>query len=548
MYLEQNLVAILEDSALIVMFSRRLLKNYENFHFIYNGTKISYDAKSVFSNLPVFLLTYFNLANENLNVEEVIRSCGDEETKKYLRNNKKGIPEKDNITNVCLILCNFFLTHNEVYENNSEGNLKRLKKLYDFQIYKVFNEKIMILKALQTILTQKNIVEDNLEVFTEALNTLNSYVMLGNSVLTTEIFKVYQAIITEHLTIETFETICTSLSLFYYSFQQEIQSSPEPWVETIMLFLTITRMLMVKLVEMFEDSDQENKRLSLAYHLYFLNIMFNYLFSGVPRLQLEGVRALKQTFQALVDVSKGTQNRRNIVANCFEKFIVFTLSKLGDDNISQDIKIRMVDLLLSLERITKDNFKNLSGLFDETTVMICRDPDIVRVYLFNLRNMWRNAKQVTLDILPKIMAFIKCSFELMQAKKPITNQDNELIAEIFKLFVYLQFECPTVNKYSFPESLLAFVIIALEVKVNGNVVAVITQLMQHLYSNIPAPQVKQMLNNLTEEQRRVLCQIIPILQTINEQKIDTQQVNVNANSGQATAEKPVIKLKAFGKK
>ena len=549
MYLEQNLVAILEDSALVVMFSRRLLKNYENFHFIYNGTKISYDAKSVFSNLPVFLLTYFNLINNNLNVEDIIQSVGDEETKKYLRNNKKGIPDKENHIPICLILCNFFLTHNEVYENNSEGNLKRLKKLYDFQVYKVFNEKIMILKALQTILSEKNIVEENFEVFSEALNMLNNYIMLGNPILTNEIFKVFQAIIVQHLTIEIFEIICTSLSLFYYSFQQEIQGNPEPWIETIMLFLTIIRQLMVKLVEMFEDSDPENKRLSLAYDMYFLNIMLTYLFSGIPRLQLEGVRALKQTFQALVDVSKASQNRKNIVGGCLEKFIVFSLSKFGDENIPQDIKIRMMDLLLFMERITKDSFKNLASLFDETTFMICRDADLVRIYLFNLRNLWRNAKQITVDLLPKIIAFIKCSFEQMQAKKIITTQDNELIAEVFKLFVYLQFECPTVNKFSFPESLLSFIIISLDLKVNGNVLTLITQLMQHLYSNVPSVQVKQMLGTLTEDQRKVLCQIIPILQTVNEQKIDTQQANVTGvNVGQATTEKPVIKLKAFGKK
>jgi len=167
----------------------------------------------------------------------------------------------------------------------------------------------------------------------------------------------------------------------------------------------------------------------------------------------------------------------------------------------------------------------------------------------NTRNIWRTTKQIPLELVPRVFSLIKCSIEQMQSAKPIVNQHNELIAEILKMFLYLQLEGPNVNKQVLAEALLGLFFIIVELQVNPTTTAIMTQVIQHIYGALPPIQVKQMLGTLNETQRNTLCGFSPALKTINDQNFDSQQTNVSSTANtQGTGDKAIIKLKAFGKK
>jgi len=532
-FLEQNLAAILEDSALVVMFSRRVLKNYENFHFIYNGTKISYDSKSVFSNLPIFISTYLILIKENPPSADLVKALPDGEMKKCLKNNQKLIPQNQGIIQICLLLCNFLLTHNEVYEN--AGEAKRLKKLSDYNVLKVFKEKIIALKSLQIMLSDEATVAENKHLFIEMLNILNNYMTLANPDLNNEIFKIYLRVLAHPSLNETFEIIATSITLFYYTTQQDILANPEPWVDTIILFLNIIKILIFRLCTQHHQHDLTSR------FSFFLRLILTYTFSGSPRLQIESIRIFKQIFETLMS----SEQTKAALGDSLEKFVSLIVNKVNDGNVPPDTKIRLIDLLLSIEQI----FKKDKTIFEEATLFISRDCDLVKVYLLNLRNIWRTTKQIPLELVPRVFSLIKCSIEQMQAAKALGNQHNELIAEILKMFLYLQLEGPNVNKQVLAEALLGLFVIIVELQLNPTTSAILTQVIQHIYSPLPPIQVKQMLGTLNENQRNSLCGYSSALKTINEQKFDQQQANVSVTTNtQGTAEKATIKLKAFGKK
>ena len=531
------------------MFSRKSLKNYGGFHFIYNGVKVSYDSKAIFTCLPIYLSTYFTLINEKIDSEEVINTASSDELKKYLRNNVRAIPSKQTSIRFCLILSNYFLTHNDTYENVLDGSVKKLKKLYDHQFFQCFKGRVAVLRGLQIILFERNIVGENSKVLCETLTILNNYLALRSPALANEVFKVYLVMITKHQVKETLDIINTSLSMFYYLLPSELQQNVEAWSETIPIFLSILREIILTQIKGAHSSDHHNGRNgALPPHIYYyMNMMLSYLFSGLPNLQAEASRALKMTFQGLLAAYNESEGSRSSIEDFIEKIISLLLNKLNDTT-PQDIKLRITDLIISIEQILKTHLKEFQSIFEEATLIICKDSDLVRVYLFNLRTLWRTSKQIGPEVILKIMTFVKCSFDQMQARQTLSPQDNELISEVVKIFIYLQFEGPNVNKNALPQALLSFILIAIDLKVNQMTTTVITQLMQHLYSNLPAAQVKQMLNTLNEDQKKILCQVVPILQAINEQKIEVQQSNAGANVNDNATAKPAIKLKTFGKK
>jgi len=540
-YLEQNLAAILEDSGLVVMFSRRLLKNYENFHFIYNGTKISYDSKSVFTNLPIFISTYFILIKENPPVADIIKALPEGEMKKCLKNNQKLIPPNQAIIQICLLLCNFLLTHNEVYENNNEANLRRLKKVYDYNLFKVFKEKIVVLKSLQIMLSDEEVVAQNKHLFVELLSILNNYMTLSNPDIINEIFKIFIRVLTHQSLNDTFEVITTSLTLFYYTSQPDILANPDPWTDTSILFLNMIRILIFKLCS-FNQQDGASFAARLS---FFLKLVLTYIFSKSPRLQIESIRIFKQIFETVLNAATPEQTKA-IIVDSLEKFISLIINKLNDANVPLETKIRLIDLLLGIEQ----TWKREKTIFEEATIFISRDSDLVKLYLLNLRNIWRTTRQIPPEALPRVLSLIKCSLEQMQSAKGLTNQHNELVAEILKMFLYFQLEGPGVNKQVFAEALLGFITIIVDLQLNPTTSAILTQVIQHIYGSLQPVQVKQMLTNLNENQRKTLCDYSQVLKTINEQNFDAQQTNAaSAAATQGTAEKTTgIKLKAFGKK
>jgi hypothetical protein len=283
--------------------------------------------------------------------------------------------------------------------------------------------------------------------------------------------------------------------------------------------------------------------------VYFvLQILTSFLLSGNKKLEFETIKALKIVLQGLKAVAQRSEKKAHIVEGCLLRFIMLVLSKIASGNLPYETKIQLVDLLVVAEQGLKDSFAQLRAIFEEANLVLCKDSELVRLYLLHLRGMWRETKQIPVEIIPKFLLLVKGSLEQLQTRKgQLTNQDNELISEMFKAFLYLQFEGNSVNKQAFPEVLLSFILIALELRPGVNTVNVIVQLMQHLYSNIPAPQVKQMLNSVNEEQRNVLCKVVPVLQTVSEQKIEVQAKEASASVA-ASGDKPVIKLMTFKKK
>jgi len=63
LFLKYNLTAIIFDNTALLTNSRRNLKNYSYFHFIYNGAKTSSDPKVHYELSNLFIETYILISS-----------------------------------------------------------------------------------------------------------------------------------------------------------------------------------------------------------------------------------------------------------------------------------------------------------------------------------------------------------------------------------------------------------------------------------------------------------------------------------------------------
>jgi len=544
--LEQNLAAILQDSAIIVVFQRRDLRNYTGFHFIYNGTKISYDEKQIFGSLPACLTTYFILIREGLSLESALNTTSDEEMIKHLRNNAKTVPPVDVSVRSCLILLNYLLTHNEAYESFSEFNAKRQKRLYDYQAYKLLQGKVSLLQAFQAVLFDKKIIENNFDILNETLTITTHYLAMAVPTLTLEIMRIFNIFLKGYPNVDIFETICNSVASFYNSTQAIIKANVAIWAEALPSIFEVIENLIVLSLTIFTEQEQNNQQ-SFSYHVfYFLNLMYGQVCSGEYLIYTEASKAIRRTFEKLFTQYKGNNAMIQIAKICHSKFGFFLLSKLTADNVTDDIKALTYDLLFKLEeicdRLMPGEKDNIYLELINVTVLNCR---LFKNYLLYLRTIWKNTRQIDQEVMPYLVRYAKVLIIDIREKSSLSTEENEFIVELFKVLFYLYFEGKQVNKGVLAGGILGLLLLTTDMRLDPQAFAILAQLMQHLFAQVQAYDVKDFTQTLSDDDKGKLYKIVPSLKNLIDQ---AQSIPTTSSQSQNTAAggKATIQLKTFG--
>lgn len=128
-----------------------------------------------------------------------------------------------------------------------------------------------------------------------------------------------------------------------------------------------------------------------------------------------------------------------------------------------DIKAMVFETILKIEQLYDINFPNKSNdVFLDLAAVVVKYPRMLRNLLLYLRTIWKNTKNIDQTLIPYVIKYIKYTMIELKSKDSLTMEDNEFIVEVFKIFLYLQFESISVNKSAFSAALLGFILMACE--------------------------------------------------------------------------------------
>jgi hypothetical protein len=182
----------------------------------------------------------------------------------------------------------------------------------------------------------------------------------------------------------------------------------------------------------------------------------------------------------------------------------------------------------------------------EFSIFTIKYPKLLRNYLLYLRTVWKNNKTLEMEKLPYIMKYSKLFIMDLNEKSGATIDDNELVVEIFKLFIYLSFENRITDKGIFLNGCLNLLLSLINHRPDLQAYGVLSQLMNHMVKSMPLDVINAQIKAFQEIDMKKLVQVIPELLGMLQQA----QAHAAANQAQAASEsKPKLELKMkFGKK
>ena len=109
-------MGIIIDSAVILTCQRDVIKNFQNFSFVYSGSKLSYNFKIHYQILPFLIRNYLDLQGA---LPQDPASAGhiEEDNLKSILNNRKLLPDQKIAQQICLSALTFLLSSNTSLEN-----------------------------------------------------------------------------------------------------------------------------------------------------------------------------------------------------------------------------------------------------------------------------------------------------------------------------------------------------------------------------------------------------------------------------------------------
>jgi hypothetical protein len=551
-FMEQHLLAMVHDSAGVIALPRRLLRNFTNFYFFYNGTKIAYDEKQVMDCVSEFLLALIHLFEEKLSVPEIVKENADhKDACKFLVNNEKILPQGAPYVHMCVMLQYYLLCYNEVYESVQESNLKKLKKFYDVQLLEVLEAKLEMLTQIDLIVEKFG--TNDIPYICDLINLLHYFMDLGIKPITSKALVIMNRIsIVNNLDKEIIVNMGSVMTSYSNRLLANLDENTVPYAGGMLRIMHNLIVRCCQLPDLISPASPEFEEDSVAsteallYH--FISIMMSVIEKSHTELIPIAQKMIIMSVDEIFKMSKVKPELKGIGIKIMGVLFGLVLDSMVNNETRSKISLVIFSALSIAKNQHIDETENFQlDIFSYFAGFLMALKELM-VYL---RAEWKANKNIDYGVVQIIMALHLSIVQQLVVKAEWFSDDYDYIVESFKFITLIFVETQSVEKEAFASTYLKVFLLLVEKLIkNSEALNILIQLTNYIISTLNQAQLKNIMANLAQPHQVILTKLFPNIVTIlsaEVKKLENSPVR-QATTQNTSEAKPAITLKKFGKK